>query len=418
MSNDWEDKLRRLGVVKGARKLRPQRELNVPPLRSPRRVAGSTLEQLVPNGQENENSAGCYFVIDHVYPAQHRHGMMALDAILTCDPTTAAPYSEPELSGLDFGRFLCFDVETTGLAGAGAWAHTVSAGFFEADSFVVRQLFARNPGEEAAILLAFDQLSAEFDGLITFNGRHFDVPLTRNRYFMNRMLDPFADMPNLDLMFPARRLWHRRLGSYSLHTLEDGILGLSRDGARDIEGALIPIIYNNFVRDGDATDIARMLYRNQIDILSLAVLGAHVTGVLGGAVALDEPLDLYSLARWQLKLGMVDSAEKNLRRAAEMDADIDDWHRILLELGALRKRQDRRAEAVPLWQQVAFTTSHAIDAHVELAKYYEWHARDLDQALSWTVQALELVAPNDWSRRQELEHRANRIRRKQTSPRS
>ena len=30
---------------------------------------------------------------------------------------------------------------------------------------------------------------------------------------MNRMRDPLSDLPNYDLMLPARRLWHRRLGS-------------------------------------------------------------------------------------------------------------------------------------------------------------------------------------------------------------
>ncbi|MCO5185183.1 MAG: ribonuclease H-like domain-containing protein [Anaerolineae bacterium] len=411
MNGDWQEKLRRLGVTKGTR------DLKVPPrpprMSLPSRRAETTLEQLFPNGDVVENGMGTCFVIDTVYPVQHTHGQIALGDVRTCDAAVVVPYTSAELSDVKFGRCLFFDVETTGLAGAGAWAHTISAGFFSGDTFVTRQFFARDPGEESAVLHAFTDLTADPDrvGLVTFNGRSFDVPLVQNRYFMNRMRDPLSDLPNFDLMLPARRLWHRRLGSYSLHALENAVLGLERS-AMDIEGYLIPLIYAEFVRSGDATDIQRMLYRNRIDLMSMVVLTTHIVRAFADYRQLHEPLDLLSLAKWQAQLGLWDSAEANLRYAASLDCDIEQWHAILLELGAVIKRRDRRAEAVPLWQQVAHTSSQLTPAHVELAKYYEWHDRDLAQALHWTQAAQALVPARDWIQRQALAHRAERLLRK------
>jgi len=55
---------------------------------------------------------------------------------------------------------------------------------------------------------------------------------------------------------------------------------------------------------------------------------------------------------------------------------------------------------------------------VELAKHYEWVARDPAEALAWTERALALVArwtptPNSRLARAELAHRRERLVRKQ-----
>ncbi len=59
----------------------------------------------------------------------------------------------------------------------------------------------------------------------------------------------------------------------------------------------------------------------------------------------------------------------------------------------------------------------SVEACVELAKYYEWHAVDLPRALAWTEQALAIAAalPDRLLRSQvlpEVEHRRRRLVRK------
>ncbi len=47
--------------------------------------------------------------------------------------------------------------------------------------------------------------------LVTYNGRGFDVPLIETRYQFNRLQSPFDALAHVDMLFPARRLWKRRL---------------------------------------------------------------------------------------------------------------------------------------------------------------------------------------------------------------
>ncbi len=70
---------------------------------------------------------------------------------------------------------------------------------------------------------------------------------------------------------------------------------------------------------------------------------------------------------------------------------LDFYHQTLRRLGLLLKRNDRRLEAVPYWQQWAATSLDDVEPFEELAKHYEWHERDLSAALLWTEQALALL---------------------------
>ncbi|MFZ1400658.1 MAG: ribonuclease H-like domain-containing protein, partial [Candidatus Promineifilaceae bacterium] len=336
---------------------------------------------------------------------------------------TAPFVQDDRLAQHDFRDFLFLDTETTGLAGAGTLAFMVGVGFFEpsqhGERFVVRQYFLRDHGDEPALLLLLDELLAEKAGLITFNGRSFDIPLLESRFIMNRRPTDLRERPHLDLLHPARRLWRHRLGSCALGSLEGSLLGLRRS-QDDVPGWLIPSLYNNYLHSGDARELVRVFYHNQIDMVSMVTLAARVTRLLSQPDPADHPIDLYSLGRWQADLGLHAAAEQNLRLAAQGDLPLALYHQNLHRLAALLKRNGRSAEALPLWQQIAATTFDDVAAHEELAKYYEWQTQELDQALRWTQQALKLMA--SWGRRgqqhplhAELQHRLARLQRKHTS---
>jgi hypothetical protein len=65
---------------------------------------------------------------------------------------------------------------------------------------------------------------------------------------------------------------------------------------------------------------------------------------------------------------------------------------------------------------LAVTSFDDVSAHIELAKYYEWHDIQLELALNWTTQALALSSALDPARADvviaELTHRRTRLRRK------
>ncbi len=425
---DLQSRLRRLGVVKGTRNLKP-----APPSK-PRPIsqsgfydqpdfstkAGDALDSLLPGGRVEETAVGACYVFDHVYPLSYQHGDDRLADLLGFLPETAVPYEkDARLQNLNFKDFLFLDTETTGLAGAGTLAFMVGVAFFEqrrveGQVFVVRQYFLRDHGDEAAMLTLLDELFADKTALVTFNGRSFDVPLLDGRYLMNRMLSPFAEVPHLDLLSPSRRLWRNRLGSCALGDLEPNLLGVQRTH-EDVPGFLIPSLYHNYLRTGNPQELVRVFYHNRIDMLSMVTLATRIMRQLAQPTDADEALDLFSLGKWQADLGMIGDAEQHLRLAVQGDLALDDFHKALHRLGLLLKQNGRRAEAVPLWKQIASTTFDDVNAHVELAKFYEWHEISLSEAIFWTEQAISLAA--DWGRRgemaqAELNHRLERLQRK------
>lgn len=434
---DLQKKLRRLGVVRGVGQLKPPRQLKpAPPVDEEllRPFASPTssylpddddiqpLATLLPGGEIVATAEGECFVLDHVYKLDHQHGDDKLADLLDFSPAAAAPFVQDErLAQHDFRDFLFLDTETTGLAGAGTLAFMVGVGFFEPghqgeDRFVVRQYFLRDHGDEPALLLLLDELLAAKAGLVTFNGRTFDIPLLEGRFIMNRRPTDLRDRPHLDLLHPARRLWRHRLGSCALSSLEGSLLGLRRS-QEDVPGWLIPSLYNHYLRTGDARELVRVFYHNQIDMVSMVTLAARVSRLLSQPDPTDHPIDLFSLGKWQADLGLSLEAEQNLRLAAQGDLPLELYHANLHRLGLLLKRNGRYTEALPIWQQIAATSLDDVTAHVELAKYYEWQTQELAQARFWTEQALSLVV--SWGRRgqhhpvrHELEHRLNRLQQK------
>ncbi len=448
MSDELATKLRQLGVVKGTRNLKladppssksttgSMRNRNNPTAQESQSLPEESrpISMLLPGGYLAENELGACYVLDHVYPLDYKHGSIELGELLTYSTDAVAAFCRDDrLAYLAFDEFVFLDTETTGLMGAGTFAFMVGVAFFEKDSdrsvLIVRQYFLRDQADEPAMLLFLVDLLAERAGLITFNGRAFDLPLLENRYVMQRLDDriggPTGDLisrPHIDLLHPARRLWRRRIGSCSLGALERKILEIRRS-QEDVSGWMIPTMYLDYLRSGDATELLRIFYHNKIDMLSMVVLAAQIVRQFDSPKAVDDPLDLLSLARWQNALGMVGEAESTLLSAVNMEMPLNHFHQALYDIGLLLKRSGRKQEAAQRWQQI--TSTHvqgltqdqiALDAHIELAKYYEWQIHDFREAYSWTRQAISLV--NDWERRRtalvmgDLQHRIARLERK------
>ena len=424
MSQELFDRLRRLGLTRGARNLKPVSK--PPPTPGPvwngeQDLPGDrSLESLFPAGRLLESENGSCFIVDNVYPETYKHGHTRLFALLDLDPSSLAIYcSEDRLAGLDFRDFVFLDTETTGLYGAGTIAFMVGIAYYErssrGDVIVVRQFFLRDHDDEVAMLQFLNEFMATKSGLITFNGHTFDLSILENRYLMNRLPGNIRQLPHIDLLPLARRIWRTRFGSVALANLERQLLAVQRTEA-DVPGWLIPAIYNDFLRSRDARELRRVFYHNEIDMLSMVTLTDYLLRLISGSKPDDHPIDRYSLGKWQADIGLVSEAEKTLQDAVQSDLPLPVFHKALARLALLLKQQQRSKEAVPFWQQWAATSFEEIDAHLELAKFYEWHEKDLKTAERWTLEALSLV--NTWSEaraelvRPELAHRLARLQRK------
>lgn len=367
-------------------------------------------------GDPFDTPHGPAFIIEERFPLEHNHGNRQLHEYFGYDADLAAKVArDASLAEVDLSRLVFVDTETTGLVGgAGTIAFLIGVGTFESDEFVLRQFFLHEPGEEAAMLhLLSNQIDAA-KGFISFNGRVFDIPLMEMRFRMGlRKRLPLTSLPHLDLLFPARRLWKRSLPDCSLGTLEKRILGVERSG-QDVPGEWIPGIYLDYLRTGEISEIQRVVYHNMIDILSLVglsveILSRHDTEsapALTGAEALG-------VARWHEGDGRVKSAGSAFLAAVESEDEA-------VRVEALRywtahlKRNGQREHAVGAWEQWHRLAPDDPRPCIELAKYYEWHVKDLGKATEWAQSALICLShwPKGWRRDQswaEIEHRISRI---------
>ena len=111
---------------------------------------------------------------------------------------------------LEPGKVAFIDTETTGLSlGTGTYTFLIGVGIYEEDAFVVRQFFMRSPAEERAQLHLVEEALSARTGIVSFNGRGFDMPLIHNRFVLAGMPLPMAGAPHLDLLPPARRSGRR-----------------------------------------------------------------------------------------------------------------------------------------------------------------------------------------------------------------
>lgn len=364
-----------------------------------------------------EEVNGCH-VISVRYDATHQHAGFPLHELWGCSGGTVATLAKDRrLGGFDFRRTLFLDTETNGLAGgAGTFAFLVGVAYWEEDAFHVRQIFMRHPGEEAALLADLSPLLERYESFVTFNGKSFDLPLLETRYTLQtRQAKGLKVRPHLDLLHPARRLWKQRLTSCNLGTLERRILNLTRSEA-DVPGFLIPQLYNDYLRDGNAAPLKGVFYHNHQDLLSLAALAIHMTRLCDDPERHSAPhgQDHFSMARLYEDNRLWEQAERCYRRALLHPMPQSLRADCLRRLSMLLKRQGRWEEAAELWR--AMVGRGDLYPYEELAKYHEHQRRDLASA-ERAILAAQSAAHDGTLRlrpadRDDLAHRLERIRGK------
>jgi uncharacterized protein YprB with RNaseH-like and TPR domain len=443
MPSDLRTRLQRIRSQKIRREIPPSVPPDVVRQRSEQHLAQKQAveRRTALPGHEVVTPLGAYQLIETRYPLEFVHGPLPLAALFTREAATAARLARNEaLATADLRSLAFLDTETTGLVGgAGTLVFLVGVGAVEGGEFVLRQYFLRDPAEEEALLIDLVRDLAPYTGWVTFNGRAFDLPLLETRLTLNRRRGVLGQRPHLDLLMPARKLYQGRLASCSLSHLEQHVFQIIRE-QDDAPGELIPQMYLDYLRTRDASEMHRVIYHNAVDILSMVTLAAHLLDVfstnlessdlrsqtpnsksqpanLQSAINNLQSADLLRLARWHDQEGRLTEAEAAYRLAFKGKLDLDARREGLARFASLLKRQERRAEAVPLWEQWASFTLDDSQPCIELAKYYEWHAEDFRKALEWTERALKLVAgwPRGWKRDEAFaaaQHRLERLKKK------
>lgn len=387
--------------------------------KGPKRTKLLPQEISLKGGVEIETPFNSAYCILSEYPVNYRHGTGRLGEFLVADQRPAAEIArDPSLAETETSRWIFLDTETTGLSGgAGTIVFLVGIGRFEDGLFRLRQYFLRDPGEERGMLHALAGHFADRPGCVTFNGRAFDMPLLDMRFTLGLRDRPrLNEFPQMDLLYPARRLWRRELPNCTLGTIEQRILAVQRS-EQDVPGELIPGLYHEYLRTGDTLEMERVLYHNAVDILSLVTLTTEIlrrhAAQPGEGLSAAEAL---GVGRWQEARGKDDKALA-IYQSALPGAKVDVRVELLRRTTMLLKRRAQREQALDGWREWHRLSPRDPRPCVELAMYYEWHAREVEAALHWAREARESLQswPADWRRRlreREIEHRIRRLERK------
>ena len=372
------------------------------PVRAPSRDAHAI------GGEEHTNFHGRFVLQEHSYANGRMHGRVPIQRLQAYKPSWLTSISAEEVPEIDPRRWAFLDTETTGLAGGtGTYAFLVGVGAIEDDGFKVRLFFMRDFDEEPAMLHALAECLADYDALVTYNGKSFDAPLLETRFRLKRQANPIARMCHVDLLHPARRLWSERMPNCRLGTLESEVLGVERQG--DVPGALIPQRYFDYVRTGHASLLKAVFHHNVLDIVSLACLASVVLPVYAAPhkAALRHGQDMVGLARWLSRLGQGKPALDLYRRAIQAGLPSSQLFRSLWESARLERRTGNSDAQVQLLRDLSrVANTYRAAAFEELAKHYEHREKDFGRALEMTRNA-QRFGPSE-----QLCHRERRLLRR------
>ncbi len=290
----------------------------------------------------------------------------------------------------DPSRWLFLDTETTGLAGGtGTYAFLVGLAWWDAGGLQVEQFFLRDFSEEHSLLQEVAARIADRPVLVTFNGKSFDWPLLENRFAMTRAIAAPRLAAHLDLLHPARALWKLRLGSVRLVELERHVLDARRLGwhrENDIESALIPQYYFDYLRGGPAAPLAAVARHNQMDLRGLAALFDKINAFLGSAGYDngDVPsLDLFGLSRYLGRRGEAERAQAACAQALQAGLPAEYSPLAHRDLALHSRRRGAHGEAAALWEQLLTDPHDGMHACEQLAIHFERRVRNLARAVEF-----------------------------------
>ena len=186
-----------------------------------------------------------------------------------------ARYDEDIYSGTMFGFYFgglkigVLDIETTGLDPSRS--RFILGGLLDVESRTLHQFFAENRSEEKEALKAFVDETAGLDMVITYNGRHFDMP------FINRRLAAFSaercEPYDLDIYLvlnghsPIRKF----VPNLRQKTVEN-YMGLWQSRTDEISGLESVELYDRYEKTGDEELARRILLHNSDDVIQLTRL--------------------------------------------------------------------------------------------------------------------------------------------------
>lgn len=392
------DRLNAIGLKKGI------------DLAAPVKLEHMSLAEVL-NAEIKENQFGRVLVIEKEYPYGTQHGNIQFYEEVDTQTIHKAGKVNSRISNLN--RMVYLDTETTGLSGGtGTLAFLVGLARFTDKGLLLTQYMIEDPSEEESMLLEIANYCSDVDAVITFNGKSFDMPLLKTRYLIHKMKIPFENWEHLDLLHLSRRIWKLRLASRSLKDLEQEVLDVPRS-EDEVPGWMIPEIYFNYLRTGEAEQLSRVVYHNAMDIVSLAALNFKIIQMFENNLLLNQnhSLDVFAIGQLYESIGDTEKAIEIYLHCLEF-GQLEELikNELRSRLAIIYKRKAWWKKALPYWIQNGNFGDY--NACIELAKYYEHQEKSVTKALEWTIQGVIYLEESKLARHQKKMLQTSLVARK------
>lgn len=410
MEDSLAEKLKRLGLKVGAE------SITAPPTRS----ETYSIPSVIPGDVIDTMLGSCYRIRKQL-DRGHLHGQTTL--VIEGEIGLVADWAHLDgLRNQSTDHVVFLDTETSGLSGGtGTFAFLVGVSQLIPEGVEFTQFLLRDPAEEEAMLIALAEYMSDTRAIVTYNGKAFDIPILNNRYLLHGLSSPFKDLDHIDLLPMARKIWKKKLASRRLSNVEVEILRVERTMV-EVPGYLVPQVYFDYLKSGDARPLIGVLYHNEMDVLSLTSLLQHFMNALSKPVldSTDSPDDLYPVIDLMLDLGRQDQAVELFERIfhPEINSNEDDWDTIE-KIGLHFRRNKNWNSAAKIW--IAAERREMSFGALELSKFYEHQDRNYSEALRHAETLFEIISSQNlppFTKKQFLAEAQVRIERIKAKERS
>jgi len=371
------------------------------------------LEELV-GGRWINTSFGDIFRAEFVWNLKDLYGNCDLSTIFSIDLKAFSEiFLAPPPRSVESILFL--DTETTGLSGgSGTVAFMIGLGFIKDNSFHVHQYFISRLSHEEGMLELVQNIVNQYDTIISYNGKTFDIPLLNTRFLMNHQHPFHPDLSHIDLLHHSRNLWKYSQENCKLTTLERDKLGFERE--EDIPGELIPGVYFEYIRLNRVDMLTQVFIHNRWDIITMLAILLRIVESQTRHQAENNPLDDYAKGRLFRNRKDFERSISHYRHV--LSSSISRQRRIntLLELGAVLKKCGEFEDALIVWTEACDPDlPFCFEAYRELAVYYEHREKDFLKAHHIVSEALMKIPRHRQDQIPDMEKRKNRLERKISS---
>jgi uncharacterized protein YprB with RNaseH-like and TPR domain len=357
--------------------------------------------------------------LENSYSLDVKYGRIKIASGLEISGDILACLSQDEaFRELDLSTALFIDLETTGLSGGtGIIPFNIGMGYYRDDKFIVGQYFLGEMAEEERMIQELGEFFKEmnFQSVVTYNGKSFDIPLLETRFILHRQPYPLNGLPHLDFLYPARRLWSHKYESCRLFHLALNVVQTGR--TEDIPSAEIPWRYFQYLHTGNYDLIEPILYHNQEDILSLlglVVVGAHIFSEDPDLCSADA-MDFYGAGKVMANAGDMEKSVQFFKKA--LDGKLTDEVTIETQkrLSAHFKKTQDWEKAVPIWKEITSTdvvTAAQLFSFRELAMHLEHRLKNYEEAKRIAEEGFVLSKGVSSYYENDFSYRLERLRRK------